>query len=432
MWQDKALAGVAFIFVIFGIFFITDQRIVGWDESVYIGMGKYMTSFGSAGLWEDIRPPALPLLLGIEWKLGIPYGIVPLFFGLATIVLLYIFFRQEHPTLGLLASLLYVASPLVVEHSYLTLTHVPAAFFVLLAALIYTKHHSFFVGCCVGIATLFRFPLGLELVAFGLLYLYKQKYRDVLFLLFGFSAFIIPFFIFNVFMYGTITSSLLDAALRPFIFASTHQSNPFHSGSFYFYIVELVSLNAVFLCALFTRKKDVAILALLPLLYFSLIANKQSRFLLDILPLIVLLSADGIARIYRSAKYLRLAPVFVCVLLILQVLSLTHLSFPSRWHDDKLLSFFQSFDTLPSPTVTTTPLPAAYSNHLFLPIYDNPDVALQLYPRFAEGAHYVLYTDDFYPCVDEECQFKKEVLYDTIKKNELVFNMTPFLLFQLK
>ena len=432
MWQDKALVGISLFFVSLGIFFITDQRIVGWDESVYIGMGKYITSLGSTGLWEDIRPPALPLLLGITWKLGIPYGVVPMIFGLATILLLYIFFRQECPTLGLLAALLYVASPLFIENSYLTLTHVPAAFFILLAALIYTKHHSFFVGCCVGIATLFRFPLGIELVAFGLLYLYNQKYRDVLFLMTGFSVFIIPFFVFNVFMYGTITSSLWDAALRPFIFAFAHQSNPFHSGSSFFYIVELVSLNTLFICALFTRKKNIVILALFPLLYLSLITNKQSRFLLDILPLLVILSADGVARIYHSAKELRLASVVVCVLFIAQLLSAVQISTPARWHDDELLLFFRSFDNLQSPTITTTPLPAAYSNHLFLPIYDNPYVALQLYPRFAESAHYILYTDDFYPCADERCSTKKEMLYSTISQHELVFNMTSFLLFQLE
>jgi len=48
-----------------------------WDSSVYLGMGKYVYSFGEVGLYEGSRPLVWPLILGFFWKLGLD----PIFFG---------------------------------------------------------------------------------------------------------------------------------------------------------------------------------------------------------------------------------------------------------------------------------------------------------------------------------------------------------------
>ena len=124
--------------------------------------------------------------------------------------------------------------------------------------------------------------------------------------------------------------------------------------------------------------------------------------------------------------------VFLCI--VIQAPVIMQISYES-WTDVRLVSFLPSFSSLAGTTITTTPLPAAYSNHLFLPIYDNPDVALQLYPAFLLSATYVLYTDDFYPCFDVFCVAKKELLYEQINDNILISNVsvgeTSYLLFQV-
>ena len=60
---------ILFLFVAVKLFFLSPN--IWWDSSVYIGMGKYMASFGKAGLWEISRPIVWPLILGFFWKLGL-------------------------------------------------------------------------------------------------------------------------------------------------------------------------------------------------------------------------------------------------------------------------------------------------------------------------------------------------------------------------
>src|SRR3989344_3486568 len=255
----------------------------------------------------------------------------------------------------------------------------------------------FFLYCLRTIFLLNRSTL--FLLAYHLAQRFFFAFRMELRWLYCFLALLVPFFAFNVALYHTITATLFDAALRPVIFASAHQSNPFHAGSLFFYVSELLWQNPLFIFAcfglFFRRMRTISLLFFAYLLYFSVIPNKQSRFILDFLPFAVILSSYGLWRV----------------------------------------SFFTSFSSLDGTTITTTPLPAAYSNHLFLPIYDNPDVALQLYPAFLLSATYVLYTDDFYPCFDVFCVAKKELLYEQINDNILISNVsvgeTSYLLFQV-
>ena len=57
-------------------------------------MGKYIYSLGHSGLWETIRPPGLPLLIGTLWKLRLPYvffsEITALLFAAGTIAMSYL------------------------------------------------------------------------------------------------------------------------------------------------------------------------------------------------------------------------------------------------------------------------------------------------------------------------------------------------------
>ena len=56
------------LFLIFKLSLLFTYHDTRWDESVYMGMGKYIYSNGQIGLWEDIRPIVLPLILGLFWK----------------------------------------------------------------------------------------------------------------------------------------------------------------------------------------------------------------------------------------------------------------------------------------------------------------------------------------------------------------------------
>ena len=55
------------------IHILTKFHFILWDEAVYIGIGKFMFSYGSAGLFEIIRPLGLPLILGSLWSVGLKH-----------------------------------------------------------------------------------------------------------------------------------------------------------------------------------------------------------------------------------------------------------------------------------------------------------------------------------------------------------------------
>ena len=54
------LAGILGAFFLLQLPSVLNRR-PGWDESVYVGIGKYFASGGAVGLYEPIRPPGLPL-----------------------------------------------------------------------------------------------------------------------------------------------------------------------------------------------------------------------------------------------------------------------------------------------------------------------------------------------------------------------------------
>ena len=44
------------LFAIFKVLFLFKTKEIFWDSSVYVGMAKYLYSFGNIGLFESIRP----------------------------------------------------------------------------------------------------------------------------------------------------------------------------------------------------------------------------------------------------------------------------------------------------------------------------------------------------------------------------------------
>ncbi|MDO8661514.1 MAG: hypothetical protein Q7K43_06500, partial [Candidatus Woesearchaeota archaeon] len=53
------------------LLFVFDWHEVWWDSGVYIGMGKWLWSLSTSGLWEDFRPVLWPIVLGFFWKIGL-------------------------------------------------------------------------------------------------------------------------------------------------------------------------------------------------------------------------------------------------------------------------------------------------------------------------------------------------------------------------
>jgi len=84
---EKILIIIILIFAFLSSISLFNYRLIWWDEAVYIGIGKYLYSNGTIGLFEQIRPLLLPVLLGAFWYIGLD----PLISGRIMILLVSLF-----------------------------------------------------------------------------------------------------------------------------------------------------------------------------------------------------------------------------------------------------------------------------------------------------------------------------------------------------
>ena len=65
--------------------------------------------------------------------------------------------------------------------------------------------------------------------------------------------------------------------------------------------------------------------------------------------------------------------------------------------------------------LTTYPTPVAYSNIKVIPFYNNVNDAISIFNKEKNNVNYILYSNDFYPCYNKDCEKKKEFLFQSIK-----------------
>jgi len=450
MWKvlekHKPIVALIVVFVAIKILYLLKPHFVGWDEAVYLGMGKFIYSLGNVGLWEDIRPIGLPLMLGAFWKLKFDYvlfsEILIGIFSVGNIILVYLLGRKLfNEMVGIFSSILLAFTPIFFSHSSSIMTSIPSTFLVLTALYFYVLRKNFFwVGIFLGLSLLFRFPQGIALAVFILLIFIstnptKKKIIDLAYLAGGFFIVLLPFVSFNYILYNQYTGNIIDALFRPFILGSLHGANPFHQEGSGFYFKTIFFQNFLFLFSLFgvfvSLKKKVLSLIALPLFYvfyFSSIANKQSRFLLIFLPYVCLLTGVGLYEIYIILKRRNKFSVVSVILLVVfiavsfvPVVKNDYLDYAVRSPEEhSSVLFFKGFNSLEGPILTTHPVPVAYSDVLFIPHYDNPEIALKFFDTYEDEAKYILYFPDFYPCLDKKCESDKKMLDDKITKHELI------------
>ncbi|MBI2144058.1 glycosyltransferase family 39 protein [Candidatus Woesearchaeota archaeon] len=467
--------------------FFLKYNLPGWDEAVYLGMGKYIYSLGSSGLWEVIRPPGLPLAVGWAWKLGLPYTavseLVAVLFSIGSILLTYLVSKRLFSkNAAVLAASFLAASPWFFLYSSYILTEIPSAFFVLLSVYFFISRRYYFCGAAAALAVLFKFTNALLVVAVaatvvfsllraGKLQLQFSRFQSWLAQLVplakasvSFIAVALPFLAFNYFFYRSYTSNFFHAVFRPFLLASWHQSNPAKAiasqlYSYSFYFIEALRQHFAFVFAavavfLFFRKKWflnsgrlflAAVLALY-LAYFSYIPNKDGRFLLLFLPFICIFSA---AAFFESIRFCRgIRQRHLRSLALVSAASLLAFSFSIAVYTDyhfyswrpasepeMVQELYGSLSRLgiDGPVLTSEPVFAAYNDNLFFAYYDSSrGIPKELKPSWditGRPAEAVVFSPEtlYCPAIDIGCYAGRDMLYEKISSSFLpVFNGTYF------
>ena len=351
----KAHAGLIaiisiFIFAFFNYF--NPSADLWWDSSVYLGMGKYIYSYGEAGLYEASRPLVWPLILGAFWKLGLDpilFGRLAVFiFGIGTVILTYLTALELFSKrMALLSSFLLAISPTFFLFSSIIFTEVPAAFFLMLGLYFFIKENYNLAGFIFGIAFMTRFfqiSIIFPIYLFFIYLAYKKKARIGQFfasMLFFFTA-LMPFLALSFILFkNPFYPFILQAWMTKFTGWAFHEP-------FLFYFVNLLKENvlALFLILgvffVFKKEKHMKLIVpftfLLAFIPYNFTAHKEMRFLIFLFPLIYILTSYGIIKF--SEYFGRCKKIAFYLLIIIGILHISP-QLKLNNYDDKLDAFYE-------------------------------------------------------------------------------------------
>ncbi|MBI4447595.1 glycosyltransferase family 39 protein, partial [Candidatus Woesearchaeota archaeon] len=236
------------IFLVFRLILSPFKQDLWWDSAVYLGMGKYFLSFGNLGLFEAIRPPVLPLILGLIWRAGLDpiiFGrILQIIFSLGIIFLTYSLGKKVFgETVGLLSAFVLALSATFFVNSAQLLSDIPSTFFALSALNFFMRDKGILCGFFAALAFLTRFPQGIIFAVLLLLILFFRKNFNAIP---TFAFVVAPFFVFNKLFFGSFFFSLIQAK---YVIASAGLwifSQPWH-----YYLGWLVKENVLFILSFF-------------------------------------------------------------------------------------------------------------------------------------------------------------------------------------
>ena len=424
--EHKTVLLIISLFLAIKLLFLFRFHNLIWDEAVYVSMGKYIFTLGSNGIWEIIRPLGLPFIFGLSWKLFPSFylivdEIIELLFAAGSIFLVYAIANKVFSKkAAIIAAFLYAFTPLFFLYSGYLLSEIPSTFFILLSIYFFVSTKYYWSAAFASLALYFRFPQGLFLVIIAIaLFIELIKTRQYLkhiklgiFYLLIFFLVLAPFMAINYSLYKDETCCLDHALFRPFILASYHQNNPadalpqntFAEKAYnaFYYVIILAKYNFLLLLAFVTlifflikkmykdkNKTLLFIFILISMLYYSIIDNKQERFALVFLPIVVIFAAYTIALIYEKLNQNLSKIAFITIICIFMItLLITDLNF-FFWRSSEpspmVSEFYQYYanqqitnQQIDGIILTTDPVPAAYTNAKFHPFYESVDEGIAI------------------------------------------------------
>ncbi len=364
-----------------------------WDEAVYLSMGRYIYTFGETGLWEPLRPPILPIVLGFFDLFGDPVFLGKLFIlfcALAGATLLYLLLKERvDPGIAASAALILLFTPIWFSSSSNLLTGIPSVTLALGAIYAYAKQKYFLSGILAAIAFLIRFPTGLILAALlgtQLILLVKTRtriiYTQTIFLLLGFSSLVLPWMIINAIQYQ---HTGLIAPIYPLISGGV---NVFFdhlwlrtSGIEYYFIGILVTLPIIIFAVFSIDKKAytpeaiaIVLFGALGLMFYTILPNNQWRFALIFIPTLIWLVAVGMHRIHHTRQWLY--PLLICCVLVQLILFIPPNHEHIQHQKQELSSFYKdhfqyasTHEPLQGMMYVTNPIAAWYTGGFAKQIY---------------------------------------------------------------
>ena len=413
--KHKVFLLILLLFLITKIVSLFINHDIWWDSSVYLGMGKYIFSFGSVGLWESSRPLIWPLILGLFWKVGLDsilFGkLLVVIFSLGILILTYVVaYELFNKKIAIVAALFLSLSSAFFLFSNIMHSEIPSTFFTLLGFYFFIKKNYKFSGLFIGIAFMTRFFqifafIPLVLLLFYLIMKKKETVKNLFYFFLFFLIPVIPYLILNYLLYNNV--------FYPFLLQSfmTKYTGWVFFQPFYFYFVNIVKENILvpfsILGILFIlkepdfKKKSIAVMFLFIFIPYNLVAHKEVRLLIPALPFLYILTSYGIfyfINLFKKNKTFILA----LLLLIFLIFNVPNLKFDK--YEDNLDLFYDYVENkeIVNGLWISNPAFIAYSNNkadelIYFPLY-NSDKIDELVSNIGNAKHILINTCDLLPC----------------------------------
>ena len=425
---DKFLAGVIIIFTALSVISSLAHNSPWWDSSVYFGMGKWIFSFGKAGLWEDSRPLALPLMLGLLWKLGLDYvffgKILMVLFSIGTLILTYsvvsdLFGRKA----GFYASLFLSLSPTFLLFSGIVLTEIPSTFLLLLGFYFFINKKYAPAGLMFGLSLMTRFfqILAIIPVVFACFYSFfagKMRLADLSKFFLFFLLPVLPYIILNTYLYGS--------PAHPFVlqYFMTQNTGWVFRRPLAFYAINLFKENFLILFSLAgflgiiakgnLKKRLFLSMLAVPLIFYTAAAHKEMRILIPVFPFLFGICAEGIISSVNLLRKKNKNRVLFFLLLLFFVQALLQANF--KWGSaGSEFAPFRNYIALKNATGglwISNPSFILSSDKkadelIYYPVY-NSTKAMELQKKIRKAGAVLINTCDLVPCPPKDFRCAEE------------------------
>lgn len=405
-WEISLLATI-FLILQLAILYNTAGRSLGWDPSVYVGMGKYLYSLGEIGYWEPLRPVLLPMLLGLFWVLGFPMlttaPFVTIIIAVLTVLGIYSMLKDQfNKEIGLFTSGILMSSYIFFHYNTRVGTETLAVFFIFLAIYLIGNQRYFSSGIFTSLAFLTRYPsalIGPAMTIYIVLKGFKNKNYTLTFeklVKYGLGTLtlLIPFFVINHYFYGNFLAPIISGYTTPL-------GNPEQHFYGIYYMVEVVTDNFFYILApigaalaIYNRESDyMPFLTALAFLYGfqEYYPHKEERYALIFLPLLALFAAYTLCQIQQKQqiidkKHYRYLIVAILGLMLISVGtdSYNH----NNWVDEDREEYYSQFKNFEGTVGANEPAITVYGDFKYVqfPIEQG---LVQIYEQNREDLNYI-------------------------------------------
>lgn len=451
--QFVGLFAVISLFIFIRLCLLGFYQALWWDSAVYIGMGKYIFSNGSVGIFEDARPIVLPLILGFLWWIRIDVAlfgnIFMLVVSIAYLLLTYLIAKRLFNNfVALISTLMLALFPPFIAYSSIINADLVGGLFILLSVYLLIKQNNFFAGIFLSLAVMTKFTSIIVAPAILLCIILSREniFKKSISFSLGFSTLFLPYALFNLIAYGNLMAPLIRAQ-NLITSVAGNFTCPTSSGFYFMRIIGGSILSALFFIGIiknpfsYLKQKEwkttlMLLMGLVPFVYLSFFLNcKDIRYSLLFVPYAFILSGVGLYRVHKkiSSKAIKVS-LLIFVLLLQIIISIKIVNSEYKWlsykdnYKDKNKEFYEFIEdkNVKGKIWASDPFASAFHDIktdeiIYYPVLDNNKVDFLLSSINNEVEYVFINTCDI-PCVSGSyCELKKKEFFNLLKSKFFVY-----------